>query len=355
MSTSFSQPLTGSTIATIIFLAILVAAVVALVIVASLTRNLYYRIGAVFMSILVVGLGIYAAVSTFTAPTEVNVPQEILATEDPFTYDPGQTSTGLVVFSGSGAALPDQYTCNLKSSNTVFENGTCNCKLGYYGYRCELQGFGDDYVSLTASGPTATLSAMPSQSAPTLTSWPIASTVSGCTNICTSNPQCLGVTYAGTMCTQYTSIAFPSAPIQNTKIDPPILDTTLYLNKSRLMAVNFRGYFDVIYGVLPTRYFVGNGVIGGGSSSVHATAGGSRVIYYPMGVASTISQIPDWIIAGTPGVLYISTFPIPPPNTITPGRAGVVSLITPLVLTRAHFPFTDATASYFVRLDPPTA
>lgn len=336
----------------LIVLPILAAVIIGILYTTSIVSNVYYRIAAYLLSLVIVGLFIYgAAAASIAAPAPTTSQQAVSESRDPFTYDPGETATGVVVFNGNAAALPTQYNCNLKSSHTVFEDGQCNCATGFYGRMCEYQGFGDDYVSLTTN-TVATLTAMPSQPAPTLSSWPTATTVTGCTNICTSNPQCVGVTYANGTCTQYSAISFPSAPIQ-TNIDPPVLDTTLYLNKSRLLAVNLQGYFNVIFGVLPVRYFVGNGITSATSTNVHVTSGGSRINYYPVGVQSSFAGIPDWVIVGTPGTLYISPNQIPPRGSIVPGQGTLVALTAPIIVPKDRFPYTQNGVSYWVRLDAP--
>ncbi len=338
---------------TLILLPIIgVGVLVGIIFTTSLVGSLAYQIFAFIASLIIVMIFIYGVAATATKATTTSaVPPAVAASRDAFTYDPGETSTGVVVFDGNAAALPDQYTCKLKSSHTVYEDGQCNCMTGYYGRMCEFQGFDDGYVSLTTSTPATALTA-PSQPAATLSSWPVSSTVTGCTNICTANPACVGVTYANGVCTQYISLSFSQAPIQ-TDIDPPVLDTTLYLNKSRLLSVNFKGYFNIVFGVLPVRYFVGNGITSGTGTNVHVTASGSRIGYYPIGVQSTFSGIPDWIVVGTPGTLYISPNKLPAPSAITPGMGTLVALAAPLILPKDRFPYGKADASYWVRLDGP--
>lgn len=335
----------------LILVIILAAVLVAVVYTTSLTGSTTYHIVACGVGLLIVGIFIYGAISQFldqntTTPTTTPVTE----TQDPFTYDPGETANGTVVFAGNASALPTQYMCNLKSMNTVYDNGQCNCKTGFYGSSCQFQGFDESYVSLTTTS-TYSATSMQSQTVPSLSTWPN-TTTGGCTNLCTSNPMCIAVTYANQVCTQISALSFPSAPIQ-TNLDPPVLDTTLYINKSRLLAVNFQGYFNVIFGILPVRYFVGNGVTSGTSTNVHVTENGTRIGYYPIGVQSSFAGIPDWIIVGTPGTLYISPNQIPPAGTITTVQGTLVKLTTPLALPKSQFPFAQGTTSYFVRLDGP--
>jgi hypothetical protein len=161
---------------------------------------------------------------------------------------------------------------------------------------------------------------------------------------------CLAVTYAGTTCTQLSALGFAQAPIQTT-LDPPVLDTTLYINKSRLLSVQFQGYFNVIFGTLPVRYFVGNGVTSATNTNFHVTSNGTRIGYYPVGIQSSVAGIPDFIIVGTTGTLYISPNQIPPPGSIAPGQGTLVALHAPLVLGKASFPYTQTGVSYWLRLD----
>lgn len=346
-----SSSLTGRNLLDLALMAIMAAVLVAVIITTSLTRSTTYRVFAYIVSVIIVGVFIYGAVSQFTeTATTTSVSPQVASTRDPFTYDPGETANGTVVFSGNASALPTQYMCNLKSMNTVYENGKCNCKTGFYGDSCQYEGFDDSYVSLTTSTVYSATS-MPSQTAPVLSTWPN-TTTDGCTNICTSNPMCIAVTYSNRVCTQISALSFPSAPIQ-TDIDPPVLDTTLYINKSRLLAVNLQGYFNVIYGLLPVRYFVGNGITSATSTNVHVTDNGTRIGYYPIGVQSSFAGIPDWIIVGTPGTLYISPNQIPPAGTITQAQGTLVALTAPLALPKASFPFSGTSSSYFVRLDGP--
>lgn len=335
----------------IIAAVIMAAVLVAIIYTTSLTRSTTYRVFAYGVSVVIVGVFIYGAVSSsLNTGTPAPVSPTIAAEQDPFTYDPGETANGVVVFAGNAAALPTQFACNLKSMNTVYENNQCNCKTGYYGRTCEFEGFDESYVSLTTTTVYSATS-MPSQTVPSLSTWPN-TTTDGCTNICTANPMCIAVTYANKVCTQISALSFSSAPIQ-TSIDPPVLDTTLYINKSRLLAVNFQGYFNVIYGILPVRYFVGNGITSATSTNVHVTDNGTRIGYYPIGVQSSFAGIPDWIIVGTPGTLYISPNQIPPKGSIVPGQGTLVALAAPIAIPKANFPFSGSSSSYFVRLDGP--
>lgn len=318
----------------------------------TLPLGIYYRVGAYILCIVIAGVTIFVNVNAFTDITFIPDQFAVVATsQDPFIYDPGESPNGVIVFSGNASAFGDQYNCNLKSQNSYWDGtNQCQCKPGFYGITCEFQGFGNDYVSLTTTTPY-TISTLPSSSVPSLTTWPL-TTVDGCTNQCTANTNCIGVTYAGTTCTQITTLNFSSgAPIQ-TSLDPPILDTTLYLNKARLLAVNLAGYFNVIYGVLPVRYFVGNGISAGSPNPVHVTPSGTRIAYYAVGINYTIGGIPDYIIVGTNGTLYISPNVIPPRASIVPGQSTLFAAPTPILLTKQQFPFTDPTKSYYVRLDP---
>jgi hypothetical protein len=331
----------------LIILPIVAAIIVGILYTTSIIGSTYYKIAAYGISLIVVGVVLYAIVATSIQATTYPAIPPVANSQDPFSYDPGETANGVVVFAGNGTAIPDQYNCNLKSSNTIYTANQCDCKLGYYGKMCEYEGFDENYVSLTTTTPySATMLA--SFTAPLLTTWPI-TTVTGCTNTCTSNSACLGVTYANKTCTQYSALTFSQAPVQ-TNIDPPVLDTTLYLNKSRLLGVDFQGYFNIIFGVVPVRYFVGNGLAVATSSSIHITSGGTRIGYYPVGVQSTFAGIPDAIIVGTRGTLYISPTQLPPAGTPIDPRTSF-SATTPIILARTNFPYSATNISYWVRLD----
>lgn len=344
------QAQSGSYIITAILFAFSAAVIVTILYTTAIVSNIYYTIFAVLLSMVIVALFIYEGASSRVTSLPPVAPPVIKDTQDAFTYDPGETSTGVVSFSGNAAAIPDQYSCKLKSANSVYEDAQCHCKTGYYGRSCEYEGFDENYVSLTAD-IQPTLTALPSITTDVLSTWPTGSTSAGCTNICTSNPACLAVTYANKVCTQYSTVVFPKVPIQTT-LDPPILDTTLYINKNRILSVKLQGYFDIIYGVLPPRYFVGNGISSGTDTNIHITQGGSRIGYYAAGIQSTFTGIPDWIIVGTTGTLYISPNRIPEPSSVVPGQGTLVALTAPLRLSKSQFPYSQINTVYYVRLDP---
>lgn len=344
-----TTPTGGYDWTTIITFPIIAGIVVGIAYTTTLTSNIYYKIGAYALAVFVVGTFIYAMAASVLAVTTVPVqPPSVAASQDPFTYDPGESPNGVIVYSGNASALGNQYVCKLKSQNTTWEDGACECNLGYYGTMCEYSGFGNDYVSLTTA-TIDTISFLPSYTVSKLTTWPLTSS-GGCTNQCTANNNCLGVTYSGTTCTQITALSFSGAPIQ-TNLDPPVQDTTLYLNKLRLLSVILPGYFNVIYGILPVRYFVGNDVASGTANPIHTTQSGTRIAYYTVGVNYTIGGIPDFIAVGSKGILYISTTVIPPRSSIIPNQGNLDAIGTPILLTKTQFPFTDTTKSYYIRLD----
>lgn len=339
----------------VILLPIIGAIVIGIIYTATLTKSVLYRIGAYLLSLVIIGITIYAIASSFKESRTTVIPNpssSTTSTQDPFTYDPGESPNGTIVYPGNASSFISQYNCNLKSQNTVWLNNSCQCKPGFYGKSCEFEGFGDDYVSLTTNSAfTATL--IPSTMTNFLTTWPLSTTLTGCTNLCTANSNCVAVTYANDVCTQISALRFTTTPIQNTSLDPPVSNTTLYINKSRLLSVDLPGYFDVIYGVLPVRYFVGNGVSQLATKSVHVTCGGTRIFYFPVGTQYTISGIPDYVIVGTAGILRISPNAIPPRTAIVPGQGTLVSIPTPVFMTRTEFPYTNPSITYYVRLDGP--
>jgi hypothetical protein len=329
--------------------AVITAAIIYTIIV---VKNTVYTIIALIVAFLVVATSIFGAVSyVHNAKAPAIPPPAPATTEDPFTYDPGESADGTIIFSGNASSLGSQYNCLSKSPNTSWINNACQCNTGYYGNMCQYQGFGSDYVSLTTV-TTSTSSLLSSSTTQNLTTWPLQTTVTGCTNTCTANPNCLGVTYANTVCTQITALSFSGAPIQNVTLDPPVNASTMYLNKSRITGIKMPGYFTVIYGVLPVRYFVGNG-ISGTNNPVHVTDSGTRIVYYGIGVNSTIAGIPDFISVNTLGTLYISPTQIPPRVSIIPNQPTIVALPTPILLTKSQFPYTNQNQSYYVRLDGP--
>lgn len=344
--------------ASLILLPIVAAVLIGIIYTASFkTTSGIARIAAIVAAIIIVGVFIYALVASYQTITPQTVSATVQATEDPFTYDPGATPNGVVMFAGNGSAFSgNQYNCGIKSSSTIWNaaSATCQCRLGFYGTMCEFEAFSDRYVSLTSDTVFTTPSGPPSMPAPSLSTWPAGQTTEGCTNMCDTSNACLGVTYANGVCTQLTSISFSQAPIQTVTLDPPVLPTTVYLNRSRLHLVNMSGYFNVIFGTLPTRYFVGNFVASSTGSNIHITGSGTRINYYAIGVSYTFSGIPDYIIVNTTGVLNLSVSPIPARADIVPGGGSVVQFTTPLTLTKANFPFSVQGRSYYVRLDTPS-
>lgn len=339
--------------ATLIILPILGATLIALLYTTTIVKSIWFRIGAFVLSIVIVILSIFVVVNSALDNSPIPVqPNAIKSSQDPFTYDPGASPNGVVIFSGNASAFADQFTCTSKQTHTAWINGSCQCRPGFFGIRCEHEGFGDDYVSLTTDTIYTAIPGI-STTSTALTTWPIASTVSGCTNSCTSNPGCFGVTYANRTCTQYTLLNFSRAPLQTTTIDPPILDTTLYLNIDRIGGgTKFSGYFTMIYGVLPVRYFVANDVTTT-SSNVHVTGSGSQVRYYSVGIDYSFSGIPDFIIVNTTGILRLSASGIIPPRAaIISGNPSIVSIGCPVRITKTTFPFSASATTYTVRLDP---
>lgn len=330
------------------------AVLIGIIFTATMEKSGWVRAAAIITAIIITGVFIFAiSPSAIAPPDPATVSPAVADSYDPFIYEPGATSTGVVIFSGNASAYGSQYNCGIKSGNTTWNSraGNCQCKTGFYGPMCNYEGFSSDYVSLTTDTIFTTGGAS-SSPAPSLSTWPTEQTSQGCTNTCTAANSCLGVTYANGVCTQFTTINFPQAPIQNTTLNPPVLPTTLYLNLLRLQRVNMSGYFNAIFGTLPVRYFVGNGLSSASGGSVHVTSSGTRINYYVIGVNATLGGIPDYIMVNTAGILNLSTTPIPPAASIVPGSGSVVQFTTPIALPKSRFPFSVASQSYFVRLDP---
>lgn len=343
-----------------VYLPILGAVIAGLIVTATVHSSGTVKIIAYISATIVLAIFISSAVASTKPPEPTPVLPSVKATEDPFTYDPGATFNGEVIFSGNGSAFANEYNCTTKSANTRWEAalGACQCKLGFYGTMCEFEGFSDGYVSLTTTTPFTTDVSTPriTLHADSLSVWSSSSgssTTQGCTNMCDVTPNCLGVTYSNHQCTQILApMTFATAPIQNTDLNPPILPTTLYLNRGRLQGITMTGYFNIIFGVLPARYFVGNDVATSTTGSgIHVTTGGTRIGYYTAGMQYSFTGIPDFIIVNNAGVLNLSTTTIPPKANIVPGNASLVQFTTPILITKSNFPFGDPTITYNVRLD----
>lgn len=275
---------------------------------------------------------------------------------DPFTFDPGSADQLSTFHTNDASSYVDQYSCLTKSSNTIWstDRKKCQCVTGWFGSTCEDRMYDDRYVSLTpvpSSRITPTYGA--AVNTPNLTIWST-SVGTGCTDICNSNPNCLGVTYHQGSCTPILSLLFSGPPIQDTSVVTN--SDTMYLHKSRLNKINMVGYYNVIFGNLPARYFVGNVVAENTGQNYYLTNNNSRVVYFVTNADNTFVGIPDYIIVNNLGQLHISTSPIPNPLPAGTGSGLIVSYSTPIMLTKENFTRdfgrATSTTTFYIRYVP---
>lgn len=333
---------------TLIGLPIIAAIIIGLIFTLSLTKSVRVRVLSVILAIFLVGFMIFQPIWSTLHPDKTN-PTILPISTAPFTYDPGETTNGVITFPGNASSFTDQYTCALRGSNAEWLDSKCLCKVGYYGSRCEYQGFSAGYVSLTTTTPV-TVTFGPSTTMDNLTVWPNVGSTTGCTNNCDLSTSCLGVTYSGNVCTQITSLSFTSGPPIQSDMVLPVLPSTLYLKKNSLSGVDMVNYYNVISGSsVPVRYFAGNGFSYGANSNIITTTNGIVIRNFLTTIDYTVSGVPDFVIVNFPGFLYISTsrisvasIPFAAPNPTT------IKINTPVTLTKQNFPFSDNTISYHI-------
>ncbi len=274
-------------------------------------------------------------------------------TPDPFTYTPGSTNNGTVTLSTSASYFVDEQSCAVKSVNTVWSNllNKCMCQTGWFGNSCAYETNDNSYVSLTSTSKMS-ITYGTSTTTDSLTLWPSTDATSGCTNQCTLlGTSCLGVTYSQGVCTPITALTFSVAPIHDASIVAN--STTIYLKRDSLQQVKMVGYYNVIFGALPPRYFVGNIVSGLTGQNYFTDNQGSRILYFTANTDNIFSGIPSYIIVNSLGTLYVSTSSIPSP--VVPNSL-LVSFSTPAMITKdmflVYFGKSTSSTTFYVRYVP---
>jgi len=308
----------------------------------------------IILGILLVGLS--TADSSDKSSSSVSAgPQLSLVTNvspDPFTAIPGASTNGVLALNSDGTAFIDHNTCVVKSSNTLWvpmASNKCQCTIGWFGPTCEERAYDANYVTLTTTSNISVTYAT-SFTADALTLWPGTTTVTGCTDECSLRNDCLGVAYHEGVCAPITAATFFGPPIQDTSVVAN--SDTIYLNQSRLTSIKMSGYYNVIFGTLPPRYFVGNIISGLTGQNYYVTNSNSRILLFVINSDNTFVGIPDFIIVNSLGNLYISTTPLPP--AITPSTSGlIVSFATPITITRnvflTNFSRSTSSTTFYIR------
>ncbi len=273
---------------------------------------------------------------------------------DPFTSNVGASSIGTLGISSDGGAFGDENSCVVLSQNTSWSsvNGECNCEVGWFGHTCENMVYSNDYVTLTASSGSNMTIIYGTSFATDHLSLYSGLTGTGCTDQCTSmGTGCIGVTYSQGICTPITSLTFLGPPIHDTSVIEN--SNTLYLHSAQLSRIKMSGYYNIVYGILPPRYFVGNIISGLTGQNSYTTNTNANVILLISGTDNIFVGIPDHIIVNSIGTLYIGTTPLP--ITITPGNNNglIVSFSTPANITRnvflSNFGMSTSTTTFHIR------
>lgn len=332
----------GSSLIPIIILFVVIYTTAAIIIAKHYRSNQVVVMVTVLFTLILSGIllfGLPSATEEAGKPQASAGPQLTMITNvspDPFTATPGASTNGIVTYTTNASAFVDHNTCLVKSPNTLWSTiqKKCQCKIGWFGNTCEERAYQNSYVALTTTSK-ASITYDHSFSTDALSLWPGTSDVSGCTDECSLRNDCLGVAYHEGVCAPITSATFFGPPIQDTSVASN--SDTLYLNLSRLQQIKMSGYYNVIFGTLPPRYFVGNIISGLTGQNSYVTNTNSRILFFVINSDNTFVGIPDFIIVNSTGNLYISTAPLP--KVITPGVVSglLVSYTTPITITKEMF------------------